>query len=233
MRPFFIPVLLCLPLLLPLGAFGDEIPLVRTQLLIQAMHRPLSGLYFQSGGRVHELRASMTGLGLPIAYEGPQILRLFQTKEAVTADPPVQPALTVQIPENSDRVLLLAFHPPDQDLGLLAFPISSEGMKEGDYRFFNFSQYRLVLRLGEDYFNMERGQTILRMNQDGDRDAQDLIIQIAAEHQARPRLVYSSVLAHQKDQRNFVFLVPGSHPSMPVQVRLANDRLPPPPPPEK
>ncbi|MDA3875309.1 MAG: hypothetical protein PF795_15285 [Kiritimatiellae bacterium] len=231
MKTLCIPFVFCLHLLLAGALFADEVPLVRTQLLIQAMNQPLNGLYFLSGDRVQELTASMTGLGMPIAYEGSQTLSLFKSREAVTADPPIPPTLTVQLPEDTDRILLLAFHPPEQELRLVAYPISSTGMKEGDYRFFNFSQFPLVLRLGEDYFNMERGQTVLRAQTDYDQDTKDLIIQIAAEHQERARLVYSSVLAHRNDQRNFIFLVPGTHSSMPVQVRLANDRLPPPPPP--
>jgi hypothetical protein len=195
-----------------------------------AIHQPLQGLFFRNGDHAVALEGSLVGLGIPIPYRGPQRLLLYETAAASMENPPsMPPKLFVDLPADADRVLLLAFHPEGQPLRLVAYGVPSDGLRPGDYRFFNFSKQDVAVRLGEMQFHLPRGADHIVSNRDWQGEYPDLNIQLAADYQGSPKLVFSSVWGHHPEHRSFVFLFDGSHPSMPIVMRKMSDQLPPSP----
>jgi hypothetical protein len=214
--------------LLPLLALGllpfaapaqEQSATVSTEILTLALNEPVDGLFFFDGKEVQTFQANLTGLGQPLPYKGPQRFVLRANKAEFEAKPPLPaPAAFVDLPLNSNRVLLLCMKSGKEPLKLRAYDIATSKSKAGDYRFFNFSKQGISVILGGEKFALSPGRDTNVSDSDWGRETLDLPMQMAVVEGGKPKLVYSAVWGHRPGRRNFVFLFDGKHPSKPVGV---------------
>lgn len=213
----------------------SQVPQVQTKILTVALSRMNSEFFYQSGEEVREFAAEPSGLGSPIVYKGPQQFILHKDKKFFEKLPegqtPPLPAATVALPDNADRVLVVSAPLPDDKIRLIAYDISTSKMKEGDYRFFNFSKLNLSMILGEQRLLVNPGSDQLVTDSGWQSKILDLPIKIAmvgADNKtATP--VYSSLWGHRPVRRNLIFLFDGDRPNRPVQMRRFYDIIVPAP----
>jgi len=220
-------------LLIPLALRAqNQPPFVTTRILTYAP----AGLptsfqsYFRTDQNIELFTASAGTLGLPIEYTGPQTFALYASKADLEPSPdgrkPAPPVATVTLPPNCDVVLLLCTRTADNKVGLVAYNITSNELKAGDYRVFNFSKSQTSLILGEQRFALASGKDCMVRDSAWHGDVIAFPIKIATVADGKPKLVYSSMREHYPQRRNLMFLFDGSHPSRPITFVTFNADLP-------
>lgn len=206
--------------LIPFTAPAQEQPAtVSTEILTLALNDPVDGLFFFDGKQVQPFQANLTGLGQPMSYKGPQRFSLRATEAEFAAKPPLPaPVAAVDLPTNSNRVLMLCMKYGEEPLKIRAYDIATGKSKAGDYRFFNFSKQAISVILGGEKFALAAGRDTLASASSWGRETLDLPMQMAVVEGGKAKLVYSAVWGHRPGRRNFVFLFDGKHPSKPVGV---------------
>lgn len=212
-----------------LSADAQERP-IRTKLLPVGVSGTVSGLYFRSEGQAVELKATMTGLGAGIDYEGPALLALYDDESAFSPPPPGEeppkPLCTVRLPADADRTLLMVAKPEKGEKApkIRAYGVSTRDLRSGDYRFFNFSPTGVAIVLGEKKFALKPGGITTVTSAEWKRDAVDLPVKLGIENEkGKLRMIYSSVWGHQPAQRNFILVFQGPSPARPLDVRRYYD----------
>lgn len=212
----------------PILAFA-QVPQVQTQILTVALSQVPGEYFYKSGEEVRPFAAEPSGLGSPMAYKGPQVFILHTDKAAFEKLPegqkPPVPAAFVTLPEGSDRVLIVSAPLPDQKIRLIAYDIATSKMKEGDYRFFNFSKLKLSMMLGDERALVESGSDQLLTDEAWRSKIQDLPVKMAVVQSDNKTAtqVYSSLWGHRPVRRNLIFLFDGDRPNRPVQMRRFYD----------
>ena len=204
---------------------------VKTEILAVALDAPVEGLFIDTGNGIQPFSANLTGLGLPMTYQGPRHLVLHKSEAAfkpVPGQQPPTPAGVVELPAVSDRAILVCTHNPDGALKMVAYDISTGGMKPGDYRFFNYSKLPVSFIVGEKKFSLFPGTDNLVSDSKWQTGVMDLEVQFGLRPSAdQPfKRVYASVWGHRPIRRNYVFLFDGISPSKPITSRRFFDILP-------
>ncbi len=215
----FLPLALGFLALAPPSIRAQEPERIRTEVLTLALDEPVAGLFFHNGKEVAVFQANLTGLGQPLAYEGPRRLLLRASEAEFAAKPPLPaPAAAVDLPPAADRVLLLCLKSGKEPLKLKAYDISTGKSAAGDYRFFNFSNQGISVILGDKRFALPAGRDSIVSDLSWNKETLDLPMQMAVVREGKPKLVYSSVWGHRSGRRNFVFLFDGKQAAKPVGV---------------
>jgi hypothetical protein len=212
-----------------IGAANAQDVIVKTKLMPVGVAGSIKGLYFRNDGKTAELKASMTGLGEGFEYKGPQVLALYNSEEALAppkeGQSPPTPLATVKLP-NADRILLLMAPPPEgrREPSIRAYPVSTDDLRPGDYRFFNCSDKKIAVILGDERIGIRPGKVVTVKGAKWQREVLDLAVKLGTPgDDSNIRMVYSSVWGHQPAQRNFIILSNGATKAQPIEIRRFHD----------
>lgn len=206
-----------LGLLTLVGLSQEE--MVSTEILNLALDEPVAGLYFNNGREIASFQANLTGLGEPLAYKGPKRFILRKSAEEFEAKPPLPPpAAAVDLPIDSDRVLLVCVKSNDQPLKLIAYDISKGRIGTGDYRFFNFSHSVISAIFGDRKFAVKPGTDAQVTNPAWKSKVLEIEVELAIINEGKAKSVYTSVWGHRPGRRNFIFLFDGPQTYKPIQI---------------
>jgi len=222
---------LLLALYFCIAPLRGEVAVVKTEILAVALDAPVTGLFIDTGNGIRPFFANLTGLGLPLAYQGPRHLILHSSEEAfrsVAGQQAPPPAAVVDLPATGDRAILVCTLNPEGALKIIAYDISTTGMQPGSYRFFNYSRSLVSFIVGERKFNLLPGTDSLVTDPKWQSEVMDLEVQFGLRPSAdKPfQRVYASVWGHRPVRRNYVFLFDGNSPSKPITSRRFFDVLP-------
>lgn len=222
---------LLLVLFFCIAPLRGEVVIVKTEILAVSLDAPVEGLFIDTGNGIQPFSANLAGLGLPMPYQGPRRLVLHKSEEAFKSEPgqqPPTPAAVVELPAVSDRAILVCTHTPGGALRLVAYDISTGGMKPGGYRFFNYSKLPVSFIVGERKFSLSPGTDNLVSDSKWQTEVMDLEVQFGLRASANEpfKRVYASVWGHRPIRRNYVFLFDGNSPSKPITSRRFFDILP-------
>jgi|694.fasta_scaffold146153_1 hypothetical protein len=185
-------------------------------------------LYYRYKNKCEKLEAFESAMGTPIFYSGPQLLELYKTEKdleaSATANPTITPLLSIQLPENSQRTLLLFTSSADQKISAKAFAIDATNFAAGDYRVYNLSSLNAIGVIGKKKFNITPGKTIDVSQPDLREKDRDLGVQLGyVDEEKKEHLTYSSVWGHSSLARQYIFLLNSGNPQDPVQARKFHD----------
>ena len=200
---------------LALPSLRAQEEMIRTELLTLSINGLLApGLFYRNGKEVHELTAIDNGMSAPIFYSGTRRLNLYRTEaEASPAEDPAKapkPALSITLPKNSDRVLLV-FAFPDKKAklpGVKAYGIDDSSLREGDYRVFNFSRQKVYVMLEDkkNAISVDPGK-VRELKPKGWRSKlRSIQTTVGARIGKDIRPVYQSVWEHRPERRNFLIV---------------------------
>ena len=204
--------------LLALRALAQEAP-VKTEVVTIALDDSVAGLYFHNGKEIALLQANPTGLGEPLKYEGARRFVLRTSEAEFAMKPPLPPPHAwVDLPPDSDRVLLACLKSGDAPVKLIAYDIGKARIKAGDYRFFNFSHSLISVIFGDRKFAVKPGEDTLVSDASWTKETGeiDLAMAILKDNKAKP--VYSSQWGNRPGRRNYVFLFDGPQEYKPVRI---------------
>lgn len=222
MKKLILSVLACCTL----PAHGQEAD-VRMEIVTIALEQPVYGLFFDNGGEIARFQAIPTGLGQPLKYHGPRRF-ILRTSEAdfsrTTRLPP--PHAWVDLPTDSDRVLLACLKRGDAPVKMLAYDIGRARISAGDYRFFNFSRSPLAIMIGERRLRVGSGEDTLVSRPSWGREVGEIDVAVAVIGDDRTRPVYSSQWGNRPGRRNYVFMFDGPHDYNPIRIARFFDVLP-------
>ncbi|MEP4077243.1 hypothetical protein [Haloferula sp.] len=210
-------------------ACAQEEDVITTKILSVGLRGSVDGLFFVNGGGVEELRATMTGLGNGIDYKGPAVLSFYESAEAMVpkkGEEPPKPLARVRLPKDQDRVLLVIAPPAKGKKGptMKAYGISTDTLKAGDYRFFNFSRGDVAVILGKEKLGIGPGAVESVSSVVWKKEVIDLPIKLGRrQDDGEVKLVYSSVWGHQPKQRNMIMVFDGGSRARPLEVRRFAD----------
>lgn len=199
-------------------SFAQEV-VVNTEILSIALDEPVAALFFHNGKEIASFQANTTGLGEPLAYKGPRRL-VFRSSEAeFTAEPPLpQPVASVDLPLDSDRILLVCVKSKDTPLRLIAYDIARGRSSAGDYRFFNFSRSVITANFGNKKFALTPGKDTILSDSSWKSEVLEMDTVLATVKDGKAKAVYSSVWGHRPGRRNFVFLFDGEQSYKPIRI---------------
>lgn len=201
---------------------------VKAKLLPVGLSSSVTGLYFINGSKPVELRASMTGFGAGIDYEGPRVFSVYATSEELMVrdgrEKPV-PLASVRLPADAERIMLaIVAGKNGAKPKLRAFGVSTKGFRTGDYRFYNFSKSKVAVILGEKKIGLSPGGVETVNSAQWRDEVMDLPVKLGQQKPGgKPRVVYSSVWGHQPKQRNMIMVFDGGTRAKPLEVRRYYD----------
>ncbi len=218
--------LLLFLLLLPLAAARADT--IRTELLTIALNGQPAPLHYLNDSRPATLEAFMTGMGSPVAYHGDRLLRLYRSAADLAppkgGKPPV-PAAEVTLPQ-AGRCLLLLSLPADENgpIALRAIDVSTDLLRAGDYRIFNFSKHPLAVILGEKRLAVRPGGDATATHAGWRDGILDLPAHFGiANPDGTARTAYSSVWGHRPERRHFLLVFDRDDPNRPLDIRRYHD----------
>ena len=204
--------------LLALPAFSQE-TLVNTEIVTIALDDSVAGLFFNNGKSISLFQANPTGLGEPLKYKGPPRF-LLRTSEAEFALKPPLPAphAWVDLPLNSDRVLLACLKSGDAPMKMVAYDIGRGRIGAGEYRFFNFSRSVISVIFGEKKFVVKPGQDTLVSDASWKQEVGEIDLELAIVKGGKPKRVYSSQWGNRPGRRNYIFMFDGPQDYKPIKI---------------
>lgn len=199
-------------------AFCQDKP-VSTEILTIALDEPVASLYFHNGTDVSTLQANPTGLGEPLKYKGPRRFMLRATASEFSMKPPQPPPLAwVDLPADSERVLLACLKTGETPLKLIAYDIGKARVGAGDYRFFNFSHSVVSTVFGTRKFAVKPGEDTVVSDSSWKQDVSEIDLAMAIVKEGRPKPVYSSQWGNRPGRRNYVFIFNGPREYKPLRI---------------
>ena len=230
MKILFAPLALALVCLLtPSSAVAQEDP-VKLELLTLSFNGTVHELYYRNGKDVVEMTASQQGIGAPFLYKGPRLLALYNDpndleprKEGAAVPKPVAQVL---LPSKENRALLIfAFDKKNEGAPRVkAYGIDTGGMKNGDYRLFNFSQKLVAAILGDNKKTaLKPQQNSLVSSTAWRKEIIDLDVRVATPINGKLEQVYTSVWGHRPERRMFVFIFDRPDKNRPLDIRMFFD----------
>ncbi len=179
---------------------------IKTEIVTIALDEFVEGKFFHNGKEITEFSANSTGIGEMMRYEGSSKFVLRNAKEEFSQDTPPTPAAWVELPADSDRVLLACVKSKDKPLRLVAYDIGSAKVSSGDYRVFNFSRSAISVILGSEKIAINAGanQTISNNKWKKEITEIDVLFGMVKDQEVRP--VYSSQWGHRPGRRNYIFI---------------------------
>jgi hypothetical protein len=221
-------LLTLVPLLL-VGALhaAEEDPGIRTDLLSVCVNGEVENYHYLNNGKAAVLDASMAGMGSPITYRGSRRLAFFKHAADLKPAPdgPQRKAICEVLLPQENRVLLIFTFAGENNTkpAVRAVGVSTDGMKPGDYRVFNFSRQDVGVIFGERKVGLASGKDTTLTTPEWRSAVSDIGVQIAISRDKTVRRVYSSMWGHRPERRMFVFLFDSSDPNRPIEVRKTYD----------
>jgi len=192
---------------------------VKTEIVSIALDEPVNELYFANGNDVSLLQANPTGLGEPLRYQGPQRFILRTSKEEFAMKPPLPaPHAAVDLPMNTERVLLACVKTGDAPVKLVAYDIGKSNIDAGDYRFFNFSHKTVSVILGERKFAVKPGQETTVKDASWKKEVSEIDVAMAISKDDQMKPVYSAQWGNRPGRRNYIFLFDGPQDYKPIRI---------------
>lgn len=224
----FLPLIFVV-FLVPSSAAAEE-DTVKLELLTLSFNGSVRELYYRNGKDVVEMSASQQGIGAPFLYKGPRLLALYNDpndleprKEGAAVPKPVAQVL---LPSKENRALLIfAFDKKNEGAPRVkAYGIDTGGMKNGDYRLFNFSKKPIAVMLGnEKKLALKPRQNSLVSSVKWREEIIDLDVRFATPINGRLEQVYTSVWGHRPERRMFVFIFDRPDKNRPLDIRMFFD----------
>ena len=207
-------------LLSSLASFSiAQVEMVKTEIVTLAIDEPVTGLYFKNDKETSFFQANLTGLGEPLAYSGPRRMILRNAEAEFAAEPPLPPpAASVDLPLNSNKVLLVCVKTKGAPLKIIPYDIASSKGSAGDYRFFNFSHSTLSLIFGPKKFAIKPASQLLVTDPSWKSEVLEIDVEMAIVKDGKPKRVYSSAWGHRPGRRNFVFMFDGPQTYKPIKI---------------
>ncbi len=210
------------------GWAGDDV--VRTEIVTLSLKGGVPGYFIHNGDEVSEIRATTKGIGTPVTYRGPQVLAIYANRaDAVVRQPdeaPTRPVMNVRLPPRQDRVLLVFSSPEGKEGGnpaVHAVGISTEGLKEGDYRIFNLSHQTVYAILDNRKATIHPGKPVDLSSPAWRTGTMDMEVKLGVGDLNKVREVYSSVWGHRPGRRTFLFVLDRPDEFRPVDIRRFHD----------
>ena len=204
--------------LAPLPGFAQE-PTVNTEIVTIALDDSVSGLFFHNGKTLSSFQVNPTGLGEPLKYKGSPRFILRTSEAEFSLKPPLPaPSAWVDLPLNSDRVLLACLKTGNAPMKMIAYDIGRVRIGAGDYRFFNFSHSVISVVFGEKKFAVKPGDESLVSDASFKREIGEIDVAMAIMKDAKAKPVYSSQWGNRPGRRNYVFMFDGPQEYKPVKI---------------
>lgn len=204
--------------LLPLPAFSQE-TIVNTEIVTIALDDSADGLYFHNGRSVSLFQANPTGLGEPLKYKGLRRFVLRTSEAEFSMKPPLPPPHAwVDLPLDSDRVLLACLKSGSAPMKLVAYDIGRARIGAGEYRFFNFSRSVISVIFGEKKFAVKPGQDTLIADASWKQEVGEIDTAMAIMKDGRAKPVYSSQWGNRPGRRNYIFMFDGPQEYKPIRI---------------
>ncbi len=204
--------------LLVLPAFSQE-TLVNTEIVTIALDGSVSGLFFHNGKDVSSFQANPTGLGEPLKYKGTQKFMLRTSAAEFSMEPPLPaPHAWVNLPMNSERVLLACLKIGDSPVRIVAYDIGKARIGAGQYRFFNFSRTMIPVILGDKKFSVKPGKDALVSDPAWKDEVMEIDVMMAIMKDNKAKPVYSSQWGNRPGRRNYIFMFDGPQEYNPIRI---------------
>lgn len=205
-------------LALPCLAQEQEV-IVNTEIVTIALDESVNGLFFNNGKSISLFQANSTGLGEPLKYKGPQHFMVRKSEAEFKLKPPLPaPYAAVNLPLNSDRVLLACLKTGDTPMKMIAYDIGRARIGAGDYRFFNFSHSVISVIFGEKKFAVKPGDESLVSDASWKKEVMEIVMEMAIVKDGKVKPVYSSQWGNRPGRRNYVFMFDGPQEYNPVKI---------------
>lgn len=200
------------------SAYGQD-EVVQTEIVTIALDEPLDGLFFHNGKDISRFQANPTGLGEPLNYKGPRRFAIRTTEAEFAAKPPLPaPHAWVDLPMQSERVLIACLKSANAPVRLVAYDIAKARIDSGDYRFFNFSHSVISIILGEKKFAIKPGENSLISDASWKKEVGEIDVAMAMMKDGRTKPVYSSQWGNRPGRRNYIFLFDGPQDYKPIRI---------------
>ncbi len=204
--------------LFALPAISQEVT-VDTQIVTIALNDPVTGLYFHNGKEISVFQANLTGIGEPLKYKGPQRLLIRNSEAEFSAKPPLPaPYAWVDLPLNSDKVLLACLKSGEAPPKIIAYDIAKARIGVGDYRFFNFSHSVISVIFGSKKFAVKPGADTLVSDPLWKNEVMEIDMEMAIVKDEKIKPVYASEWGHRPGRRNYIFMFDGGQEYKPVKI---------------
>jgi hypothetical protein len=204
--------------LFALPAFCQEAEF-STEIVTIALDEAVDGLFFHNGKDISRLQANPTGLGEPLKYKGSRRFMLRTSAAEFALKPPLPPAHAwVDLPLDSDRVLLACLKSSDAPVKMLAYDIGKARIGAGEYRFFNFSRSAISVIFGERKLAVKSGEDTLVSDPSWKREVGEIDIAMAIVKDGKTKPVYSSQWGNRPGRRNYIFMFDGPHDYKPILI---------------
>lgn len=204
--------------LLALPAFSQE-SVISTEIVTIALDESVGSLYFDNGEGISLFQANPTGLGVPLKYKGPRRFALRTSEAEFSAEPPLSPPHAwVDLPSNSERVLLACLKRGDAPIKIIAFDIGNARIGAGEYRFFNFSQSGIAVNFGGKQFAVKPGEEKHVSEAKWKKEVTEIDLMLGTAKDGKAKLVYSSQWGHRPGRRNYIFMFDGPHSYNPIRI---------------
>jgi hypothetical protein len=210
-----IPVLLGL---FALPSFSQEVT-VNTEIVTIALDDSVEGLFFHNGKEISVFQANPTGLGEPLKYKGLQRFVLRTSEAEFSIKPPLPaPYAGVDLPLNSDRVLLACLKSGEAPMKMIAYDIGKARIGAGEYRFFNFSNLVISVIFGDKRFAVQPGEDTLVSSASWKNEVMEIDMEMAIVKDGKAKPVYSSQWGNRPGRRNYIFMFDGPQEYKPVKI---------------
>lgn len=194
-------------------------PTVNTEIVTIALDDSVAGLYFDSGKGISYFQANPTGLGEALKYKGPRKFVLRTSEAEFSLAPPLPPAhASVDLPLDSDRVMLACLKSGDSPLKLVAYDIGRARIGAGEYRFFNFSRKAISVIFGSKKFAVKPGEDTLVSDASWKKEVGEIDVAMAIMKDNKAKPVYSSQWGNQPGRRNYIFMFDGPQAYKPIKI---------------
>ena len=193
--------------------------LVNTEIVTIALDGSVSGLYFHNGKDISSFQANPTGLGEPLKYKGPQKFMLRTSAAEFSMEPPLPaPHAWVNLPKNSERVLLACLKTGDSPVKIVAYDIGKARIGAGQYRFFNFSRTMIPVIFGDKKFSVQPGKDTLVSDPAWKDKVMEIDVMMAIMKDNKAKPVYSSQWGNRPGRRNYIFMFDGPQEYNPIRI---------------
>ena len=204
--------------LLTLPGISQEVT-VNTEIVTIALDDSVTGLYFDNGKNISVFQANSTGLGEPLKYNGPQNFIVRNSEAEFTAKPPLPtPYASVDLPLNSNRILLACLKSGGAPMKIIAYDIGKARIDAGDYRFLNFSHSVISVIFGGRKFSVKPGEDTLASDASWKKEVMEIDMEMAIVKDAKAKPVYSSQWGNRPGRRNYVFMFDGPQEYKPIKI---------------
>ncbi len=204
--------------LLALPCISQEVT-GNTEIVTIALDESVSGLFFNNGKDIAVFQANSTGLGETLKYKGPQKFIVRASEAEFAAKPPLPtPYASVDLPLNSNRILLACLKSDGVPMKIIAYDIGKARIGAGDYCFFNFSHSVISVIFGGRKFAVKPGEDTLVSDAAWKSEVMEIDMEMAIVKDAKVKPVYSSQWGNRPGRRNYTFMFDGPQEYKPIKI---------------